>query len=165
MSTTHGKKHATAVIAAAAHYHTPRRKRQLPRISLPICPSFSASAARHTLAPPQLISSSVTDQETNTLYGKTNPGATQHTHLLTPHRNPQQPRVRVQLGEPMPFIGVTYRNVREELQEQKRLRQLHHQSQLQHSDSSQSWERGSTLHSLQAAQQSEEHSFLVSQLV
>ena len=75
------------------------------------------------------------------LCDKTLPGETLHTHLLTPARDFMADQstytTKTQLGEPMSFTGVTYRNMGERLlmeicmrscfQEHK-LRQKHQQS-------------------------------------
>ena len=87
---------------------------------------------------------------------KTFPRETQHTYLLTPGRVPKTDQnmdtTKVNLGEPRSLIGVTYRNMGEELHTGGEViqRQLHHQAHPSMGDSSQSWEHWSTLHSQQA---------------
>ena len=54
----------------------------------------------------------------NVLCSKTFPGELQHTHLITPDREHIYNRAdttTVQLGEPVSFIGVTYRSIGEGL--------------------------------------------------
>ena len=69
---------------------------------------------------------------------KTFPGEKQYICLLTSEWNPTTDQstdtTKVQLGEPMSFIGVTYRNMGEELLigTEMTQRQLHHQGPFQH---------------------------------
>lgn len=81
-----------------------------------------------------------------------------HTYSFQTENPPQtreQMPSKVQLKEPMSFIGVTYRNMGEGFLTGAEItqRQLPHHSPPQPGDSSQELETRSTLHSLQATQQ------------
>lgn len=68
------------------------------------------------------------------MYNKSFCVETQHTHLLTPEREPQADQsihtTKVQLGETMSFTEITYRNGGEGLHKGAEMarRQLDHQS-------------------------------------
>ena len=75
----------------------------------------------------------------------------QHTHLLTPDSDPMRDQntdtMKIQCGQPVSFIEVTYRTMDKELQEQKWLKDIT-QAYPSMGDISQKLETWSTLQGL-----------------